>query len=153
MTCYQGFAGTYTGHDSRGVYSFRFENGILSDPKLFCEIASPKYLALENGRMAALADFEQGSGAVLLDAEGKVLSKLAYENKTSCYLTWHGGGLYSANYHDGTVSRLNIQDGKLELQKKVLIRTAPAATWCCSGRMRSWCRACFSMRSGSLTRS
>lgn len=122
MTRYQGFAGTYTGHGSRGVYSFRFENGILSDPELFCEIASPKYLALENGRLAALADFEQGSGAVLLDAEGKVLSKLAYENKTSCYLAWHGGDLYSANYHEGTVSRLKVQDGTLELQKKVLIK-------------------------------
>lgn len=38
------------------------------------------------------------SGVAIYNKQGKLLSQLAYENKTSCYITHKDTYLYTANY-------------------------------------------------------
>ena len=51
-----------------------------------------------------------------------MLSTLAFEDKTSCYITWHEGKIYTANYHLGTFSRLLFENGTLRMDKTVAIK-------------------------------
>ena len=128
-SCYNFFmeqlkilAGTYTDSGSEGIYSFVFENGVLSAPELFAKIDSPKYISVENGLVASIGKFENGAGAAVFDAFGTLLASAAFETKTSCFITWHDGALYTANYHEGTFSKLVYEDGDLRLEKTVSIK-------------------------------
>ena len=38
------YAGTYTKRESRGIYRFELDEGVLSNCELLCEIKNPKYL-------------------------------------------------------------------------------------------------------------
>jgi 6-phosphogluconolactonase (cycloisomerase 2 family) len=117
------YAGTYTGTGSEGIYTFSFENGILSDPALLCKIDNPKYINLTDGVIAAAADVKGGSGIALVSREGEILDAISYERRTSCYIGRNGNRLYTANYHDGTVSAAEIrEDGTLKFIHTELIR-------------------------------
>jgi 6-phosphogluconolactonase len=116
------YAGTYTGTGSRGIYRMDFEDGILSSPELFCEIANPKYIAMHEGRITTVCDLNGRSGAALLNEKGEITDEAAYENGTSCYVGRCGDRIYTANYHEGTFSYLKETDGKLKFKDTVLIR-------------------------------
>ncbi len=116
-------AGTYTSdHASKGIYTFTFDEGKLSQPRLFTEIKSPKYTAADDGHIASIGEFENGAGAALISPEGEILSTIGYEQRTSCYIAFHEDRIYTANYHEGTVSVLDYSDGALKLISKVEIR-------------------------------
>ncbi len=117
-----GYAGTYTEKESKGIYSFEFEDGILSNAKLFAEIRNPKYLCVDQDRIYALADHQGSSGIVVLDKEGKEISSLYYENKTSCFITVKDHMIYTVNYHEGTVSQLCMNSDQLQLTNQTCIR-------------------------------
>ena len=117
------YSGTYTGTGSEGIYSFTFEDGILSDPKLVCKMENPKYINLTDGLIASAADVAGGSGIALLNTEGEILDTVSYERRTSCYIGRNRNRLYTANYHEGTVSCAEIQeDGTLKFIRTELIR-------------------------------
>ena len=116
------YAGTYTGKGSEGVYRFSCEEGKLSDPELFCRIDNPKYLCNCGDDIAAVCDFENGSGVALISDDGKVKDRLIFEDVTSCYVTFHEEKLYTANYHAGTFSVIDANDDHLKLVKTVEIR-------------------------------
>ncbi len=117
------YAGTYTGTGSEGIYTFSFEDGILSDPALLCKIDNPKYINLTDGVIAAAADVRGGSGIALVSREGEILDTISYERRTSCYIGRNGNRLYTANYHDGTVSMAEIrEDNTLKFIRTELIR-------------------------------
>ena len=116
------FAGTYTGKGSEGVYRFSCEEGKLSDSELFCRIDNPKYLCSCGDDIAAVCDFENRSGVALISDDGMVKDRLIFEDVTSCYITFHEGRLYTANYHAGTFSAIDVNDGRLELVKTVEIK-------------------------------
>ena len=116
------YAGTYTGKGSEGIYRFNWEEGKLSDSGLFCRIDNPKYLCSCGKDIAAVCDFEQGSGVALIGEDGKIKDSLVFEDVTSCYIAYHEGKLYTANYHTGAFSVLNVNEGHLELIKTVEIR-------------------------------
>lgn len=122
-----GYAGTYTESESKGVYSFELEDGVLSNPKLFAEICNPKYLCVDHGRIYTLADYAGGSGVTVLDSEGKEISSLYYENKTSCFIAVKDHMIYTANYHEGTVSQLCMDNGQLQLVSRTCIRNKAGA--------------------------
>lgn len=122
MRKYTGYCGTYSEGASEGIYAFEFQDGILSSPRLFSRVKNSKYIAMKDGMLASLADFDHGSGAVLIDGSGEIVSSCSYERSGSCYIGWHGDHLYTANYHAGTVSRLSVRDGKLVHDRTVLIR-------------------------------
>ena len=117
------YSGTYTGTGSQGVYRFTFEDGVLCDPALVCKIDNPKYINLENGLISAAADVNGGSGIALISLEGEILDSVRYEQRTSCYIGRNGNRLYTANYHDGTVSMAEINDDNtLRFIKTEIIR-------------------------------
>lgn len=116
------YAGTYTAKTSKGIYSFHFCDGKLSDVKLFAEIDNPKYLAYHNGMIATVADFVNGSGVALFSQEGEIVDQIAYEERTSCHITCEGDDIYTANYHTGTVTQLKDINGKLKRVHNVQIQ-------------------------------
>lgn len=122
-----GYAGTYTESDSEGIYSFELEDGVLSSPRLFARIANPKYLCIDDDRIYSLADYKGSSGVTVLDKTGKEISSLYYENKTSCFITVKDHMIYTANYHEGTVSQLCMDNGQLQLVSRTCIRNRAGA--------------------------
>lgn len=116
------YAGTYTGKGSEGIYRFGFEKGELSEPELFCRIDNPKYLCSFGNDIAAVCDFDKGSGIALISDDGRIKDELAFEEVTSCYVTCHEGRIYTANYHAGTFSVIETGDGHMKLTKTVEIR-------------------------------
>ncbi len=116
------YAGTYTSKAAKGIYRFTYEDGKLSDVENFCEIKNPKYLSKYNDYIITVADFEHDSGVALIDAKGEIVDKVAFEERTSCYVTTEENDIYTANYHTGIVTHLRIQEGKLKYINSVQIQ-------------------------------
>ena len=104
------YAGTYTSHGSQGVYAMKFKDGVLADGKLFCALKNPKYITQIGNCIAACADFDSGSGIALMDRDGNILDTIAYEDRTSCYIAAKDNRLYTANYHNGTFSAVEVTE-------------------------------------------
>jgi len=116
-------AGTYTDTGSKGIYSFTENNGIIRDPNVFAETGSPKYISVSSGLVASIGKGSNGSGgASVFDDKGHMLSERNWEATTSCWIGWHEGNVYTANYHTGFVSRLKYSEGELKVDKTVDIR-------------------------------
>ncbi len=110
-------------YGNEGIYKVNFENGILSNPVLFSNIASTKYIAEGNGFIASLYSEAKGrNGVAILDKSGQVISSLIYEDIVSCYIGCNGNHIYTANFHEGAFSFLKYEDSTLTLEKKVKIR-------------------------------
>ena len=116
------YAGTYTSKSSKGIYSFDFEDGKMSNSKLFCEIKNPKYLVKDEDGLFTVADFENESGVALIDEGGVIKDKIKFEERTSCYITKKGEDIYTSNYHTGVVTHLKYVDGKLKYINNVQIQ-------------------------------
>lgn len=116
------YAGTYTGTGSRGIYRFDFADGEIRNVRLFAEAVNPKYITMHCGMIAAAADLGNGAGVMLSAADGTVLDRLAFEKRTSCYIGSDGEYLYTANYHEGTFSKIAVADGRLHLAETVRIQ-------------------------------
>lgn len=115
-------AGTYTGKSSRGIYSFQFEDGIMSDVQMFTDIGNPKYLSFADGKLLTVFDDENGAGAALISADGDIIESITYENETSCYIASDGDDIYTANFHAGTVTKLKREGDHLTFIKRKEIR-------------------------------
>lgn len=116
------YAGTYTRRLSKGIYRFEFNEGVLSDPKLLCEIRNPKYLCRYKDRLIAVNDFENGAGVTMIKEDGTILDSLQFEDQTSCYVTCREDMVYTANYHEGSFSVLKLEDDKFRLIKRNLVK-------------------------------
>ncbi|WP_165444002.1 lactonase family protein [Lachnoclostridium sp. Marseille-P6806] len=127
---YTGYAGTYTGSGSQGIYRFQCRDGILSEAALFARAENPKYLCFFDGMIAAAVDFsaelaakslpstvpkihpDDNAGIALFRPNGERVQALAYERGSSCYLCAGGDFLYSANYHTGVLSAIRADASK-----------------------------------------
>lgn len=116
------YAGTYAENGSEGMYAFGFDGGRLSAAKPFCPTRNSKYLTVTERGIVAVCDFEGRSGAALVGFQGEILSQTAFEDCTSCFVTAENDVVYTANYHEGTVSRISLQGGALRYQDTVTIR-------------------------------
>lgn len=116
------YAGTYTSRASEGIYRFAFADGKLSDPALFTKIRNPKYLSVQNGKITTLGDFDHGSGVAVIDEEGKIIEQIAFEERTSCFITRNNNRICTANYHTGAVSILEDDGNRLKLIRTVQIQ-------------------------------
>lgn len=116
------FAGTYTAKTSEGIYRFTCTDGKLSEAELFTKIRNPKYITVQDDMITSLGDFDNGSGVALINSNGNIVSQLAYEERTSCYVTRKGDRIYTANYHTGTVSLLKEEEGNLKLIRSYQIQ-------------------------------
>ena len=116
------YAGTYTAKSSQGIYSFSFEDGRLSSSQLFCEIKNPKYLTKKDNCLITVADFDYESGVALINAEGDIKNKIAFENRTSCFITSEDDDIYTANYHTGVVTHLKLVQDELKFINSIQIQ-------------------------------
>lgn len=116
------YAGTYTAKSSQGIYSFSFEDGRLSSSQLFCEIKNPKYLTKKDNCLITVADFDYESGVALINAEGDIKNKIAFEKRTSCFITSEDDDIYTANYHTGVVTHLKLVKDELKFINSIQIQ-------------------------------
>ncbi len=116
------YAGTYTSSGSKGIYRFTFNEGKLGEAEVFAEIKNPKYITINDGMISAVCDFDLGSGAALINENGRVVSRVNYERETSCYIGRNGDLIYTANYHAGTFTVLEEKNGMLQLVRTVHIQ-------------------------------
>lgn len=116
------YAGTYTAKSSQGIYSFSFEDGRLSSSQLFCEIKNPKYLTKKDNCLITVADFDYESGVALINAEGDIKNKIAFEKRTSCFITSEDDDIYTANYHTGVVTHLKLVQDELKFINSIQIQ-------------------------------
>lgn len=126
-----GYIGTYEGVGSVGIYGFELDvrSGEMSGGELVCEAPDAKYLALEDGVLAAPVKRGDQAG-ILLAAVGRrdgresaVWEKreVLTERVTSCFVGLDGGRLFSANFHEGTVSVYRLEGLQAVLEKRILI--------------------------------
>lgn len=115
------FVGTYTGGESKGIYSFRFDpkTGKSSDLKLAAEIRNPSFLAIHpDGRhlySVSEVDGEGGISAFEINvSEGtlKHLNATSTQGGSPCHLVVDKTGKFvlAANYGGGSVCVVPIRD-------------------------------------------
>ncbi|MDG2469185.1 MAG: lactonase family protein [Pirellulaceae bacterium] len=126
------FVGTYTGGDSKGIYSatLNTETGKVSSPKLVAETKNPSFLAVHpsNRFLYAVGEISEfpgaKSGAVAAFAvdphsgQLKLLNKQVSKGGKPCHLVVDQKGKFVlfANYGGGNVGAISIlNDGKLGL--------------------------------------
>ena len=115
--------GTYTSGDSKGIYSFRFnEETGAATPLSEAAIENPSYLVpSSDGKFVyAVSEFNDSRAAVNAFSFDKEKGTLQYLNtqKTNgedpCYLTTNGKQVIAANYSGGSISVFPIaKDGSL----------------------------------------
>lgn len=101
-----GYYGTYSSPESRGVYRFGFDPavGTFSGPALLLEAQNAKCLGSAAGALAAPIQAGERAGLVRFDRSGRELARNLFEPGTGCFLAEDADYLYSANYHEGTVT-------------------------------------------------
>lgn len=119
-----GYVGTYTSDLSQGIYRFELDEstGVLSNKVLFKKIKNSKYIACNNEYIYSLYDGEGGSGVLVMNHNGDLIDSLLFEKVTSCFIGFKGNDIYTANYHEGTVSKLKFDGNKLQFIKTLKIK-------------------------------
>ncbi len=123
LKCYFG---TYKSDGGEGIYEATLDsNGVFSDKKLFAKALDSKYMIAEENYIFTVFGGEQESGVAVYSSSGELISKLEFEKSTSCYITKNGNYIYTANYHEGSISKLEFSSGQLKLlQHKVIMEKA-----------------------------
>jgi 6-phosphogluconolactonase len=118
------YAGTYTGHGSRGIYLWRFDptTGKVEEGGLAAETESPSFLAIHPSRKYLYAVNENDKGTVTAfsidPASGKLtrLNSVSTEGSGPCHLSVDRSGrsVAVANYNSVNVVLISIKpDGSL----------------------------------------
>ncbi|MBQ9037536.1 MAG: beta-propeller fold lactonase family protein [Erysipelotrichaceae bacterium] len=114
------YVGTY---EDDGIYKISCEAGHFTVPERFCDISGCKYLSSMGDKLIAIyKENDELSGVAVINKDGKVETKLAFEMITSCFITYHDGKIYTANFHEGTVSVIAYENNGLKLVKKLFIK-------------------------------
>lgn len=126
MELIKGYAGTYASPHHPGTYRFLLDTrtGQLSAPELIYRQTNTKYSAWDRGLLATVTENAEGCGLALLDTlacDTPLLDTHICEKTTACFLTWHEGLLYSANYHDGHVLVYSTENGRLHLRHRIFV--------------------------------
>jgi len=116
------FIGTYTGPESRGIYSFRFDSatGKLTDPSLAVESSNPSFLAIHPNQRSLYAANENQDGAISAFAIDsgrlRLTNTVPSRGADPCHIALDRTGrwLFAANYGSGSVAAFPIRgDGGL----------------------------------------
>ncbi|MDD6680165.1 MAG: beta-propeller fold lactonase family protein [Lachnospiraceae bacterium] len=116
--------GTYSERGSKGIYVCRFADGHLEQPAVFAEVKAAKAIAVDpdSGRIASVMEEGNEAGVEVFERDGSLVAALRFETTPSCYVAWNGGRIYTANYHEGTVSVISLHEQELHLDNRVLVR-------------------------------
>lgn len=127
-TAFRVYVGTYTGGESRGIYTMRLDlaSGQLADVKLAAELSSPSFLAIHpNGRfvyaVSEIGNFQEqpvgGLSALQIQPGGELqlLNQQPSGGSGPCHVSIHPAGkiAFVANYGGGSVASFPIQDDGL----------------------------------------
>ncbi|TGA97806.1 lactonase family protein [Sporolactobacillus shoreae] len=120
MSQFQGFIGTYTKGESRGIYAFTLDTvkKTLSLDGLAAELGNPTYLVISGDNRRLYSVIKKGSqggvAAYSIDQAGhlKNLGVCVSEGASPCYVSTDRGNrtVVSANYHKGSVDVYPITD-------------------------------------------
>lgn len=110
-----GYLGTYLSPESDGVYRFFLdtETGALTAPERFLDVPDSKYLALrQDGLLASIVRRENGAGLSLTGLRGgNRAQETLFEKISGCHVAFDGDRVYTANFHDGTVTVCRVENG------------------------------------------
>lgn len=115
--------GTYTDTDSKGIYTFRFnQENANCTPLSHAELSNPSYLTISGNHKFVYAVSEHGNGqeavtAFSFNADQGTLHRINAQpamGADPCYITTNGKNVVTANYSGGSVSVFPINaDGSL----------------------------------------
>lgn len=115
--------GTYTDTDSRGIYSFRFNQGTGdSSPLSVTDIPNPSFLAVTPDNKTVYSVTEQQVDASVsafgynpADGTLKLLGKQPTNGKDPCHVTYVGKDVAATNYSSGSLTIFPLEgDGNLK---------------------------------------
>jgi 6-phosphogluconolactonase len=119
---FTAFIGTYTGPESKGIYSFRFDSasGKLTGPTLAAESSNPSFLAIHPNQRYLYAANENRNGAIsafAVDSGRLTLTNMVPSRGAGpCHIALDRTGrwLFAANYGSGSIAVFPIrEDGGL----------------------------------------
>ncbi|MEG0329272.1 MAG: beta-propeller fold lactonase family protein [Longicatena sp.] len=105
MSTYKGYIASYSEGNKQGIYEYEInEKGILSNVHLLFPLQQAKYLSYRDKCLVSSVEVNNQSGVVLFCGEQMKKEMLLPEKSTSCYITQDKNKIYSANYHEGSVT-------------------------------------------------
>ena len=111
MKDYNGFIGSYTRKNSKGIRKFSF-NEEKFDIENFYEVEDPTYLALnEEGTILYASMRDHGDHGVLsMNLTTDIVDKVLFEKEnTPCHISLFDSYLLASNYHDGNLDLYQLE--------------------------------------------
>lgn len=125
---YTGYLGSYLSPACAQICRFTLdaESGALSQPTPLLDAPDSKYLAMgADGLLASIVRRTDGAGVYLADLHTGRTAEALTESISGCHVSCSGNAIYSANFHEGTVSVYTVADGAPALTQRIEI--APGA--------------------------
>ncbi|MDF4029753.1 lactonase family protein [Lactobacillus delbrueckii] len=107
--------GSYTKHESAGIYQFDFigsgDQAHLEQRRNVVEVGGPTYFQ-KDGQFIFTIKNENGQGGIAAFANGKLVSQLLHEGSSPAYIGINKEKklLYTANYHTGVLAVISYDD-------------------------------------------
>ena len=132
MTIFNGYIGTYTKGDSKGIYSFTLDTAAkqISNVKAVAELNNPTYVNISNDNKVLYAVVKEGDkGGVASFAinnqtgELTELSRQVTEGASPCHVSVDKNNqqVVTANYHRGTVEAYLVnEDGTVNRSTSIM---------------------------------
>lgn len=119
---YTGYIGSYASDKSTHILCFVFDEGreVFTESAYIFPWKDTKYLSLKGKDFLAVTRREQ-AGIACFDRDTKETEELFTEKGTSCYIEQDETYIYTANYHEGTLS-VYCRDQGIRLHKKITIQ-------------------------------
>lgn len=113
MKDYQGFIGSYTRKESKGVRRFHFneEEFVIED---FYEVEDPSYLALSPDQNILYGSMRDGGshGVFSMNLVTGIVDKVLFEKEnTPCHVSVFDDRLLASNYHQGYLDLYGLEEG------------------------------------------
>ncbi|MGL5721051.1 MAG: beta-propeller fold lactonase family protein [Brevinema sp.] len=118
------FIGTYLSDGGEGVYQLDFDptSRKILNVALCCPAEDSKYLYIEKEEIFSIFKGKKQCGVAVYRKNGTLIDSVEYENSASCYVIKHLDYVYTANYHEGTITKLHYNNGSLKIVSQKLIK-------------------------------
>lgn len=129
---YNGYIGTYTKGDSKGIYSFTLDTEAkkLTDIRAVAVLENPTYLNISKDNRFLYSVAKDGTNGGIAgfsihpDGSLQAINRQMSEGSSPCHVSMDSENKYvfSANYHKGTVESylINQEDGSLQPAASVI---------------------------------
>lgn len=124
MNTYNGYIGTYTTGESKGIYSFSLDKltGLISNINLAAEVANPTYLVADdktNKLYSVLKSTDKNTNLcggvasfnINSDLSLTYLNSLSFPGKPPCYISLDNinNNIFSGNYHENNIISYSLK--------------------------------------------